>query len=93
MPIWKRTATPRSARRRPGAPPTVDREYLFAHLLRTFESACINATRYNLAPLRIVVFLKKRNFDTTGCEAKLNRPSAHPETSHTDTRIFLAETC
>jgi DNA polymerase-4/DNA polymerase V len=60
------------------APPTVDREYLFAHLLRNLESACIKARRYNLAPWRIAVFLKKQNFDTTGCEAKLNRPSAHP---------------
>ncbi|MHB8910910.1 MAG: DNA polymerase Y family protein [Syntrophales bacterium] len=60
------------------APPTVDREYLFAHLLRNIESACIKARRYNLAPWRIAVFLKKQNFDTTGCEAKLSRPSAHP---------------
>ena len=60
------------------APPTADREYLFAHLLRNLESACIKARRYNLAPWRIAVFLKKQNFDTTGCEAKLNRPSAHP---------------
>jgi DNA polymerase-4/DNA polymerase V len=60
------------------APPTADRDYLFAHLLRNLESACIKARRYNLAPWRIAVFLKKQNFDTTGCEAKLNRPSAHP---------------
>ena len=60
------------------APPTVDREYLFAHLLRNLESACIKARRYDLAPRRIAVFLKKQNFDTTGCEAKLSRPSAHP---------------
>ena len=60
------------------APPTVDREYLFAHLLRNLESACIKARRYDLAPWRIAVFLKKQNFDTTGCEAKLSRPSAHP---------------
>ena len=60
------------------APPTSDRDYLFAHLLRNLESACIKARRYHLAPRRIAVFLKKQNFDTEGREAKLNRPSAHP---------------
>ncbi|MHB9097348.1 MAG: DNA polymerase Y family protein [Syntrophales bacterium] len=60
------------------APPTAEREYLFAHLLRNLESACIKARRYGLAPRRIAVFLKKQNFDTAGREARLNRPSAHP---------------
>jgi nucleotidyltransferase/DNA polymerase involved in DNA repair len=60
------------------APPTAERDYLFAHLLRNLESACIKARRYGLAPRRIAVFLKKQNFDTAGREARLNRPSAHP---------------
>ncbi len=60
------------------APPTTDRDYLFAHLLRNLESACIKARRYDLAPRRIAAFLKKQNFDTEGREAKLSRPSAHP---------------
>ncbi|MBU2055202.1 MAG: DNA polymerase IV [Proteobacteria bacterium] len=60
------------------APPTSDRNYLFAHLTRNLESACIKARRYGLAPRRIAVFLKKQNFDTTGREADLNRPSSHP---------------
>ncbi len=60
------------------APPTADRDYLFAHLMRNLESACIKARRYGLAPRRIAVFLKKQNFDTEGREAKLSRSSAHP---------------
>ena len=60
------------------APPTSDRDYLFAHLLRNLESACIKARRYGLAPRRIIAFLKKQNFDTEGREAKLNRPSSLP---------------
>jgi DNA polymerase-4/DNA polymerase V len=60
------------------APPTADRDYLFAHLLRNLESACIKARRHGLAPRRIAAFLRKQNFDTEGREAKLNRPSAHP---------------
>ncbi len=60
------------------APPTSDREYLFAHLLRNLESACIKARRHTLTPRKIVAFLKKNNFDTAGTEVKLTRPSAYP---------------
>lgn len=60
------------------APPTSNAEYLFAHLMRNMESACIKARRYSLAPNKIVVFLKKNDFDTVGREAKLSRPCAFP---------------
>ena len=60
------------------APPTSNAEYLFAHLMRNMESACIKARRYSLAPNKIVVFLKKNDFDTVGSEAKLSRPCAFP---------------
>jgi DNA polymerase-4/DNA polymerase V len=60
------------------APPTTDPDYLFAHLLRNLESACIKARRYDLAPRRIVAFLKKQSFDTVGREVKLSRPCSHP---------------
>ena len=60
------------------APPTADRDYLFAHLMRNLESACIKARRYNLAARRIVAILRKQNFQDTGCEIKLSRPSSYP---------------
>ena len=60
------------------APPTSNAEYLFAHLMRNMESACIKARRYSLAPNKIVIFLKKNDFDTVGSEAKLSRPCAFP---------------
>ena len=60
------------------APPTADRQYLYAHLLRNLESACIKARRYTLAPRKIISILKKNNFDTAGAEAKLTRPSVYP---------------
>ncbi|MGV8058994.1 MAG: DNA polymerase IV [Smithellaceae bacterium] len=60
------------------APPTSNAEYLFAQLMRNMESACIKARRYSLAPNRIVVFLKKNDFNTVGGEAKLTRPCACP---------------
>jgi DNA polymerase-4/DNA polymerase V len=60
------------------SPPTTDREYLYAHLLRNLESACIKARRYVLAPRKIIPLLKKNNFDTAGTEVKLTRPSVYP---------------
>jgi DNA polymerase-4/DNA polymerase V len=60
------------------APPTSDADYLFAQLARNVESACIKARRYALAPKKIVVFLKKQNFDSAGSEAALSRPCACP---------------
>ena len=60
------------------APPTSNADYLFAHLMRNMESACIKARRYSLAPNKIVVFLKKNDFNTVGNEAKLSRPCAFP---------------
>ncbi|HUN54683.1 MAG TPA: DNA polymerase IV [Smithella sp.] len=60
------------------APPTSNAEYLFAHLMRNMESACIKARRYLLAPNKIAVFLKKNDFDITGNEARLSRLCASP---------------
>jgi nucleotidyltransferase/DNA polymerase involved in DNA repair len=60
------------------APPTSDADYLFAQLMRNMESACIKARRYALAPQKILVFLKKNNFATSGSEAALSRPCAYP---------------
>ena len=60
------------------APPTDDPEYLFAHLLRNLESACIKARRYGLAPRMLAALLRQDNFATEGREARISRPSAHP---------------
>jgi nucleotidyltransferase/DNA polymerase involved in DNA repair len=60
------------------APPTNNAEYLFAHLMRNMESACIKARRYGLAPRKIAVFMKKNNFDFHGGEVMLSRPCACP---------------
>ncbi|MEN6422310.1 MAG: DNA polymerase IV [Smithella sp.] len=60
------------------APATSNAGYLFAHLMRNLESACIKARRYSLAPDRIVVFLKKNDFSTVGSEVKLSHPCNCP---------------
>ena len=60
------------------SPPSADTDYLFAQLARNLESACLKARRYDLAPKKIVVFLKSQRFETTGSEAALSRPCACP---------------
>jgi nucleotidyltransferase/DNA polymerase involved in DNA repair len=71
------------------APPTADRDYLFAHLLRNLESACFQARRYNLAPRRIAVFLKKQTFGTGGAGGKTQPPlGPSPGTLQSPSRLF-----
>lgn len=60
------------------APPTRDPDYLFAHLLRNLESACIKARRYNLAPKKMVIILKRQDFESAVQEMKLTRPTSQP---------------
>ncbi|MBI4632451.1 MAG: hypothetical protein HY742_00955 [Deltaproteobacteria bacterium] len=66
------------SRTRTFAPPTSEPEYLFAHLMRNLEAACLKARRYGLAPRNITAILRKQNFDSTAGEMKLGRPSSHP---------------
>ncbi len=60
------------------SPPTSDEQYLFAHLMRNLESACIKARRYQLAARRILAVLRTQDFQTQSQEVKLSRPSAYP---------------
>lgn len=60
------------------APPTADRDYIFAHLLRNLESACMKARRFALVPQRLVLYLKKQDFTYSIREIRLFRPSNLP---------------
>ena len=59
-------------------PPSMDEGFVFAQLSKNLENACIKARRYKLAAARIVVFLRKQDFTSTGVEVKLTRPTAYP---------------
>jgi len=60
------------------SPPSSDADYLFAHLMRNLESACIKARRYRLAAWRIGAFLKGNDFRYAAREIRLSRPSVYP---------------
>jgi len=60
------------------SPASNNADYLFAHLMRNLESACLKARKYHLAANRIMAFLKRNDFSYTGREIRLNRPSVYP---------------
>jgi len=59
-------------------PPSHDATFVFAQLSKNLENACIKARRYRLAANRLIVFLRKQDFSSTGVEIKLTRPTAYP---------------
>jgi DNA polymerase-4 len=59
-------------------PASQDETFVFAQLSKNLENACIKARRYRLAAARLVVFLRKQDFTSSGVELKLSRPSAYP---------------
>ncbi len=78
------------SRTRTFAPPTSDPEYLFAHLMRNLEAACLKARGYSLAPRSITAYLRKQDFDSTAGEMRLDRPSFHPlELSQSLRELFV----
>ena len=59
-------------------PASQDEAFVFAQVSKNLESACIKARRYNLAATRLIVFLRKQDFTSSGVEIKLSRPTAYP---------------
>ena len=58
-------------------PPSQDESFVFAQLSKNLENACIKARKYKLAASKIVVFLRKQDFTSSGVEIKLTRPTAY----------------
>ncbi len=59
-------------------PPSSDREFVYAQLIKNLENACIKARRHNLTAKRIIIFLKKQDFQGESIKAKLSRASCYP---------------
>ena len=59
-------------------PASRDEAFVFAQLSRNLENACIKARRYKLAATRLIIFLRKQDFTSSGAEIKLSRPTAYP---------------
>lgn len=59
-------------------PPSNDEAFVFAQLAKNLENACIKARRYQLAAARLIVFLRRQDFQDRGVEIKLSRPTSYP---------------
>jgi DNA polymerase IV len=57
-------------------PPSRDRAFVYARLVRNVESALIKARRFQLRPRAIGVVLRRQDFSHDGLEARLNRATA-----------------
>jgi len=59
-------------------PPSRDKEYVYAQLVKNVENACIKARRYEQAAGKISLFIKRQDHRALGVEASLIRPSCYP---------------
>ncbi len=59
-------------------PPSKDKSFVFAQVTKNAENACIKARRYKLMATRLIVFLRKQDFTSSGVEIKLTRPTSYP---------------
>ena len=57
-------------------PPSTDRSFVFAKLVRNAESAFMKARRYKLRPRMLGVVLRRQDFRHDGVEAMLSRASS-----------------
>jgi nucleotidyltransferase/DNA polymerase involved in DNA repair len=59
-------------------PPSSSREFVFAQLFKNMENACIKARRHGLVAQGMVITLRTQEFEDSGVDARLSRPSAYP---------------
>lgn len=59
-------------------PPSKDKAYVFAQLLKNVENACIKARRHSLAGKGIIVYLKRQDHSYAGTETLFSRATAYP---------------
>ncbi|PIZ99205.1 MAG: DNA polymerase IV [Candidatus Komeilibacteria bacterium CG_4_10_14_0_2_um_filter_37_10] len=57
------------------SPPSADKKYVWAQLIRNLESACIKARRHQLVATKVIIYLREQNFQSQGLEIKLNQPT------------------
>jgi len=79
--VWKVTAEEKTTyatilKSKTFTPPSTDRAFVFAKLVRNVESAFMKARRYRLRPRVLGVVLRRQDFRHDGLEARLNRPTS-----------------
>ncbi len=59
-------------------PASAQKDVVLARALRNLEAACIKARRHNQVAKKVMLFLRKQDFTTSGLEVTFYRPSACP---------------
>jgi DNA polymerase-4/DNA polymerase V len=60
-------------------PPSRDRDFVLAQLMKNLENACTKARRHSLAAKGVTISLKTQDFSHTAKDIVLAVPSAHPK--------------
>jgi DNA polymerase-4/DNA polymerase V len=60
-------------------PPSRDRAFVFSHLSKNLENACIKARKYKLAAKGAFIVLKTQAFRMQWMEVKFSCPTAFPQ--------------
>lgn len=59
-------------------PPSRNKEFVFAQLMKNIENACIKARRYHQGTRRITIYLRTQEFRGRGAEGRFSRVTAYP---------------
>ncbi|MBI3626757.1 hypothetical protein HY224_01805 [Candidatus Uhrbacteria bacterium] len=59
--------------------PSMDKEFIYAQLIRNLESACAKARAYKFVAKRVSFHLKTQTFNYSGLDFNLTRASAIPQ--------------
>ena len=59
-------------------PPSNDKEFVFAQLVKNIENACMKARRYHQGTRTIVIYLRTKEFRGLGIEGRVERVTAYP---------------
>ena len=57
-------------------PPSADRDFVYAELVRNLEAAFAKLRRHRLRAMNLIVLLREQDFSEAGLQADLNRPAA-----------------
>lgn len=80
-PVWKVSTEPKLTyativKSKTFTPPSTDKDFVYARLIRNAESAFIKARRHKLRARAIGIVLRRQDFRHDGLEAKLTRPTS-----------------
>lgn len=59
-------------------PPSNNKEFVFAQLVKNIENACMKARRYHQGTRNIVIYVRTKEFRSIGMEGTVERVTAYP---------------